>query len=217
MNAQIDNLKPLSPVLQEPFSANLNRPARRHFVGNFLVRMEALAHFNQLLAQLQHFPLHRDQLATASRELAKTANDHRQPAEIEQRLQLADTVSRMIADASWQPADHVITPARLVVDYMGSERRLIPHGIPETGRLDDAILMDAAWPQLADEVHGYLDFCRLRAIEAGLRRCEITAFAFSRDDWQQARCAEAGLNARARQAATNSYLPAPARTNFRVY
>src|SRR5574337_652544 len=179
MNAQIANLKPLSPALQGPFPANLNHPARRQFVGNVLLRMEALVHFNQLLARLQHFPLHRDQVATASRELAKPVNDQRQP--------------------------------------VGIERRLLPRGIPQIGRLDDAILVDAAWPQLVDEVDDYLDFCRLRTIEAGLRGCDVADFAFSRDDWQQARCAEAGLKARARRAATNSYLPAPARTNFRVF
>lgn|SRR5574337_52860 len=217
MNAQIANLKPLSPALQGPFPANLNHPARRQFVGNVLLRMEALVHFNQLLARLQHFPLHRDQVATASRELAKPVNDQRQPVGIEQRLQWIDAVARMVADASWPTADQVIVPARLVLDYTGSERRLLPRGIPQIGRLDDAILVDAAWPQLVDEVDDYLDFCRLRTIEAGLRGCDVADFAFSRDDWQQARCAEAGLKARARRAATNSYLPAPARTNFRVF
>ncbi|HZX72706.1 MAG TPA: hypothetical protein VFE77_18070 [Rhodanobacter sp.] len=217
MNAQIANLKPLSPALQGPFAANLNRPARRHFVGDFLVRMEALAHFNALLARLQHFPLHRDQLATASRELAPPVNHPRPPAEIEQRLQRIDAVGRMIADASWQTADRLIAPARLVVDYQRSDRRLIPHGIPQVGRLDDAILMDAAWPQLADEVGAYLDFCRLRAIEARLSGCEVAGFAFDRADWQQARAAEAGLHARARRSATNSYLSAATQAGFRVY
>src|SRR5574337_852128 len=148
MNAQIANLKPLSPALQGPFPANLNHPARRQFVGNVLLRMEALVHFNQLLARLQHFPLHRDQVATASRELAKPVNDQRQPVGIVQRLQWIDAVARMVADASWPTADQVIVPARLVLDYTGSERRLLPRGIPQIGRLDDAILVDAAWPQL---------------------------------------------------------------------
>ena len=217
MNAQIAILKPLSPALQGPFAANLNHPARRHFVGDFLVRMEALAHFNQLLALLQHFPLHRDQLATASRELVQPVNRHTQPAGIEQRLQRIDAVGRMIADTSWQTAERVIAPARLVVDYERSERRLIPHGLPQVGRLDDAILMDAAWPQLANEVDGYLDFCRLRAIEARLRGCDVADLPFSAADWREARCAEAGLNARARRSATNSYLSAPAQGSFRVY
>lgn len=217
MNAQIANLKPLSPALRFPFSSNLNQPARRHFVGNVLVRIEALAHFNQLLARLQHFPLHRDQVATASRELAKASNDHRQPVAIEQRLQRIDAVSRMITDVSWQPAGQVTAPARLVLDYQHSDHRLIPHGIPQVAQLDDAILMDAAWPQLAAEVDGYLDFCRLRAIEARLCGCEIVDFQFSRTDWQQARHAEAGLNARARRAVGNSYVPASARASFRVF
>jgi hypothetical protein len=216
MYAQIATLQPLSAALQSPAWTSLNRPARRHFVGGFLLEAEALAHFNQLLVRLHHFPLDCDQLATASRELGRSV-DGRRPASIEQRLQLASAVDRMITDATWQPASEAVEPARVVMDYVHGDHDLIPDSVPLVGRLDDAILIDAAWPHLAGEVDCYLDYCRVRAIEAELRGCAVGGFAFTREDWQQARRAEAGLIAHCRRVGEDSYLPSPAAACFRVY
>jgi len=217
MNAQIATLQPLSPVLQSPAWVNPGCPTRRHLVGGVLLQAEALLHFNQLLARLNHFPLDRDQLATASRDLAHSPADHARPSAIAQRLRLAGTIDRMVSDAAWGAAEATAGTAHVVVDYVRGEHALIPAGLPQVGRLDDAILVDAAWPQLADEVADYLDYCRLRATEAALRGCDIASFAFSRDDWQQARLAEAGLKADRRRATIGRYLPASSPTRFHVH
>lgn len=216
MNAQIANLNPLSPALKSPFQANLNRPARRHFIGSFLIQAEGLAWFNQLLARLQHFPLHPDQLASAARDVAAAPKDGQRVAAIGERLQRIDAIRRMVADPAWQPASHVAIPARLVADYAAQPRHLIPRDLPDVAGLDEAIVLDAAWPRLADEVDDYLDFCRLRSVEAHLRGVEVADLPFSRDDWKEARRAEAGLIARARRSATGSYLPSSAPARFRV-
>lgn len=217
MNAQIATLQPLSAALQSPAWADRSHPARRHSVGGFLLQAEALAHFNQLLSRLHHFPLDCDQLATASRELADRASGNRRPAGIEQRLQLAGAVEQMINDATWQPASDTVEPARVVSAYVHGDHGLIPGNEPLVGRLDDAILIDAAWPQLADEVDCYLDYCRVRAIEAELRGRAVGEFAFTRDDWQQARRAEAGLIAHCRRVGAESYLPSSMPACFHVH
>ena len=129
MYAQIATLQPLSAALQSSAWTSLNRPARRHFVGGFLLEAEALAHFNQLLVRLHHFPLDCDQLATASRELGRSA-DGRRPASIEQRLHLASAVDRMITDATWQPASEAVQPARVVMDYVHGNHDLSPDSVP---------------------------------------------------------------------------------------
>ncbi|MDW2980692.1 MAG: hypothetical protein WBG81_02230 [Rhodanobacter sp.] len=216
MNAQLATLNPLPAALQSPAWADPRHPGRRRHVGDFLIRTEALVHFNQLLGRLQHFPLDQDQLATASRELAGQSAPTR-PASIRQRLQLAGTVEQMIDDAGWETAADAVLPARVVVDYVHGRHALIPGGLPPVRRLDDAILVDAAWPQLAGEVDSYLDFCRLRALEAELRGCMVGRFRFTRADWLQARRAEAGLIAHCRRVGGTSYLPAPDTHSFRVY
>lgn len=216
MYAQLATLAPLPAALQSPAGTSLRHPSRRHHMGDFLIEAEALAHFNQLLVRLRHFPLDPDQLATASRELAGHAAPAC-PASIQQRLQLAGAVEQMLTDATWRPAGEVVAPARVVVDYVHGQHALIPGSLPPVRQLDDAILVDAAWPHLAGEVDCYLDFRRLRAIEAELRGCAVGQFSFDRTDWLQARRAEAGLIAHCRRVGENSYLPGPAARSFRVY
>lgn len=213
MNAVIANLKPLPAALQPPSAPH---PARRHEVDHYRLDDKAFDRFNQLLARLQHAPLDPDQLASAARQLDPPRAHGRPPACIEQRLRRATTIGLMAADPAWQAADDAIAPAGLVMDYVRSERDLIPDELPRIGRLDDAIVIDAAWPRLAAEVQCYLDFCRIRRIEAELRGCDVSQFAFGRDDWQQARHAEADWIAHCHAADTRSYLPRAAAPLFRV-
>lgn len=216
MNAQFATLLPLPAALQSPSPAGSYRPARRRPAGGPAIRGKALARFNRLLARLQHVPLDREQLAAAWRELADRSAGGRCAEGVAQRLQLAEAVERMIQDATWRPADEAAAPARVVVDYVHGRHELTPEPACRARRLDDAILVDAAWPQLCGEVDSYLDYCRLRAIEAELRGCEVGQFVFTREDWQRARRAEAALHAHVRRVGRSSYLPAAAPALFRV-
>ena len=148
MYAQLATLAPLPTALQSPAGTSLRHPSRRHHMGDFLIEAEALAHFNQLLVRLRHFPLDPDQLATASRELAGHAAPAC-PTSIQQRLQLAGAVEQMLADATWRPAGEVVAPARVVVDYVHGQHALIPGSLPPVRQLDDAILVmppGRTWP-----------------------------------------------------------------------
>jgi len=60
-------------------------------------------------------------------------------------------------------------------------------------RRRDAIVVEAAWPSLAEEVRQYLAFCRIRHVEATLRGEIHRHFGFTREQWQAAARAEAGF------------------------
>lgn len=216
MNTQFATLQPLSAALRSPPLATPNHLARRHRVGNFQLEAEALVHFNQLLAKLNHFPLDCDQLSTASRELTDYSAGNAFQTSIEQRLQLASAVIRMLSDTHWQLCNEAIEPAHLVVDYVGGHHRLIPTSVSLVSSLDEAILIDAAWPQLGGEVDCYLDFCRLRSIEAELAGCEESGLAFYRGDWIRERRAEVDLIAHCRRVGAQSYLSSATPACFHV-
>lgn len=211
MNAILSSPQPLPVALRQPAS----EPSRRRLVGNHALDRKGLDRFNQVLARLDRAPLDCDQLASAARQLAQAPAAVREPDCIRQRLRRATVIGLMVADPAWRPANDTIDPARLVLDYVRSDCDLIPDSLPRLGRLDDAIVVDAAWPQLADEVDCYLDYCRVRRVEAELRGCEASQFAFGRDDWERARRAEAIWIAHCRAVSRRSYLPSPA-TYFRV-
>lgn len=77
-------------------------------------------------------------------------------------------------------------------------------------------MVDGAWPQLSGEVRSYLDFCRVRRVEAGLRGCGDHDFAFTRSAWLEASKAEKAWIAHCRDNGRRSYLPDRATDRFRV-
>ena len=78
------------------------------------------------------------------------------------------------------------------------------------------VATDTAWPRISGEVLDYLDFCRLRDIEAELRGVDPTAFAFNRREWEVSRRAEAELRLQHRRVRDGSYVPQPV-SHFRVH
>src|SRR3546814_13244294 len=149
MNAQVSNFYSLPTAL---FPQSIPHPARRHLIDDFQPDEGAVERFNQLLARFQHAPLDLDQIATAARKLPWPKADGRAPGCIEQQLKRATSIGLMIDDPAWQPAHDAAAPAALVMDYVRSRRDLIPDDLPRVGRLDDAIVIHAALPPLADEV-----------------------------------------------------------------
>ena len=114
----------------------------------------------------------------------------------------------MVDDPDWTAASEVADTARLVIDYVRTGYGLIPDCVPTAGRLDDAIVLETAWPRLAAEIEGYLDFCRVRQFEAG--QGSPAARGFSRAAWQQVRREAFALAAHQRSVRERSYFPAPA-------
>jgi hypothetical protein len=82
--------------------------------------------------------------------------------------------------------------------------------------LADAAPCEGDWTLLAHELERYLDFRRLRHLEARLRGCGDTDFRFTRDDWVTARQTEMALSLHLRRVREASYVP-PAADRFRIH
>jgi uncharacterized membrane protein YkvA (DUF1232 family) len=155
----------------------------RRMIGSYPIDQGALDRFNCLLRRLGQAPLTLDTLTDFARCLASATADNGTPAWIVARMRRASVLNVMLADPTWDLAGDCRDAARLVMDYVHSTLDLIPDKLPRLGWLDDAILIEAAWPLLSGEVDSYLDFCRVRHLEAQLRGYEDHAFSFSREDW----------------------------------
>jgi hypothetical protein len=206
MNAILSATIPLPAILDQPSPVGLGR---RHRIDDFELSTVAIDRFNALLARLgrRAAPLDCDRIATAARELRDGAATDAPPC-IRQRVQRLEAAAQMIGEPGWKPDGEAGNAAAVVVRYAHGPCHVLPPTMPKVGRLDDAIVLEAAWPKLADEVESFLDFCRLRELEAVLRGCGVGEFAFTRADWVQARRAEAALAVQRRCIRERSYLPA---------
>jgi uncharacterized membrane protein YkvA (DUF1232 family) len=200
------------------FQLERDGPHQRHRIAQFELEPAQMEHFNALLARISedHPLLDRDQVASAARELIDQSPDGRVPACIRDRVRRAGAVDLMLSDPEWETRAEAALVAAVAVDYLHGNAPLIPNRLPVVGWLDDAVLVETAWPSLGDEVRDYLDFCRLRRIEAGLRGEQRTRFGFTREQWQDARDAETEWLAHCRRVGRDSYLSADAPGRFRV-
>lgn len=210
MNATLSLNTPLFPLVA---ATPAGHPHRRRRVDRFELSDTALDRFNGLIARLDPAApaLEWDALATAARRVCEQGEAGAAAIRgIHQRLRRAVVLARLLADAGWTPANDAVDVAGEVVDYVRGGHDLIPDALRQVGRLDDAIVVDAAWPRLSDEVAEYLDYCRLRRIEAELRGTTPDAFRFDRNDWQDAARAEIALAAHRRIVREGCYVRAPA-------
>ncbi|MFC3549954.1 hypothetical protein ACFOLC_02890 [Lysobacter cavernae] len=214
MNATLSISNPLPAILEHPFSG----AGRRRTISGFDLTVADVDRFNELLIGLgrEEPPLARDQLASAARELCDRSIHAVAPPCIRQRMRRIAAARRMLGDPRWTPVNGAVDTAKRVVDYARGHDDLIPDWLPRVGRLDDAIVVETAWPQLALEIDDYLDFCRLREAQAQRYGRSVAGFGFNRDDWEQARYEEAVLAAQQRHVREASYLPVAA-PQFRIH
>lgn len=213
MNA-LATIHPLPSILENPPT----RPGRRHRIGDFQLDEAELERFNALLVQLgrDQLPLDSDRVATAARELADASAGTVSPVCIGQRMRRIAAAALMVADPDWTAANDAVEVAGQVIAYVRGGAGLIPNQLPRVGRLDDAIVIDAAWPRLVEEVGFYIDFRRLLRMEAAMRGIQERHFGFNREQWQLARTAEAALLVHQRNVREGSYLSASPAV-FRVH
>lgn len=214
MNAMLTTALPLPTVLDRAPSAG---PHRRRSIENHRLGASDVARFNDLLRQLgRREPLDCDQIATAARELCDCTDPERARASISQRMEQAKAAALMLDDPDWAAANDAVDAVLAVVGYVQGGNHLIPDWVPMVGQLDDAIVIETAWPRLADELADYADFCRVRAQQAQRLGGNPVGSGFRRADWERATLEQAALEAQQRRVREHSYLPAVS-ARFRIH
>ncbi|MDR0182667.1 YkvA family protein [Lysobacter arvi] len=203
MNALFSIANPLPKILLTPFDG----PTRRRCINGFQLNPAEVDRFNVLLARIGGRALDTDQLASAGRELSRPGPAEAAPPCIRQRLRWIAAVEQMLADRQWQPANDAVDTASAIVDYARSRDDLIPDWLPQVGRMDDAIVVETAWPQLSAEVDDYLDYVRVRGEQARQRDRSVDGYAFSRTDWEEVRHEQAVLAQYEKRIRESSFLP----------
>lgn len=217
MNVPVDTVSPLPEALNHSRQSGLGR---RHRIGDHELDSDAFRHFNELLEYLAfpQAPLDPDQIASAARELVAGTRQGVATHCIQQRMRRGAAIDLMAKDPDWEIRDTAAIRAEpVVVGYLHDNAALIPNAVPVVGRLDDAIIMEAAWPSLVTEIREYLAFCRLRQEEAALRGETRRHFGFTREQWQAAARAEAEWIAHCQRVDQESYLARDSASGFRIH
>ncbi|WP_213605385.1 hypothetical protein [Pseudoxanthomonas japonensis] len=135
------------------------------------------------------------------------------------------TLLNVVASSSSSSSPHPVDDARvqllrsLLADRDWSQDAVLHSRLQQALLLlrDPAASLDeATWLLVADETAHYLDFRRLRTLEAQLRGCTQDEVRYTRADWQAARTAEAALASHLRHVRFSSYAPQPV-PMFRIH
>jgi uncharacterized membrane protein YkvA (DUF1232 family) len=124
---------------------------------------EAVARFNALVHEIYRDAPQVDAgaIASVARWLESQPPGQRETL-LSARLQRIAELEAMRRDTDWplDPAqEHRID---LVLAYLEAEDDLIPDSTPTFGYLDDALLLELAWPVFAEDIDDYRDFRAFR-------------------------------------------------------
>lgn len=201
---------------QDPLDLRLppEPPApRRRQVAGLVLDEHQVERFNRLLAQLDpNAPrITADQVVTLARWLQDLPRE-RATAIVSERLARAEQLRRMLNDADWEVCAELRERSRMLISYLQQVDDLIPDDQPLLGHLDDALLVELAWPAFRDETLDYGDYCRF----VSEQRPRGSAYE-RRLAWQNACLAEAALLQQRRDVRARRYVAAePMPLHFRV-
>lgn len=162
---------------------------RRHTAGSVELAEKAVDDFNTLVHQLclEAPQVDADAIASVARWLDSRPAEQREML-LQSRLDRLAELEAMRNDADWILEPAQMRRVELMLDYVARANDLIPDGVPVLGHLDDALLVELAWPVFAEDIEDYRDFCRYRA--------EVPARSQGRttqSDWLLARSEEGAL------------------------
>lgn len=197
-----------------------NELHRRHALGDIKVRDSAVDLLNQTIEKVDDslLPLTADQIVTCGRQLQDdTPVNLKLPLCIYERFRTLALMDAMTKDFDWRIEDVASYRIEVIMDYVKNHEELIPYDAPLVGHLDDAILVDVATSTLATELENYIDYRRLRKLEAYLQGMPISAFTYYRENWLESRAAELELIKRQRENGLASYKSALEVRLFQVH
>jgi len=205
---------PLPAIVETPA-----RHRRRHRVGGLDLDNGALRRFQRIAGSLdpESPPPGADALASAARSLIHQFAGTRRAPCIRLRLRCLRALRMMSGEPDWGLDADKQQRIALIAGYAANHGRLVPESVPVIGGLDEAVLVELAWPSLRFELGDYLDFRRLRTEEAALQGRRPHAIAYSREQWLQSQYAELAWRAHTRRCGRESYLGPPAPPLFRVH
>ena len=145
----------------------------------------AIADFNNLLHELHPDAPHVDAgaLASVARWLLDLPADQAE-ALLQARLGRLQELRALSDDRDWALEPAIAQRIGRLLAYVEQPRDLIPDEQPLVGRLDDALLVELAWPMVAEELEDFRDFCRFRDESGGHP---------TREQWLAARLEEGAL------------------------
>jgi uncharacterized membrane protein YkvA (DUF1232 family) len=136
---------------------------RRHHIGDHDLAPAAVAAFDALLHEIQP-----DARRVTADEISQLAGWLLALPEAEARITLGERIGRieelrrLVDDRDWDCDDADRARIRRLLAYLDQDEDLIPDRIPLLGMLDDVLLLELAWPAVADEAEEYRDFCAWR-------------------------------------------------------
>jgi len=154
------------PVLPTPSALPLGRigvPGKPLRVVELALDHAAIARFNDVLHGIHPDAPHvdEDRFAHLARWLLELSPKQSQ-REIQQRLRRVIDLKKMAADPDWDNDESQRARLARLLEYLNDSSDMTPDRTSRLERLDDALLVELAWPAFADEVEDYLDFCHFR-------------------------------------------------------
>lgn len=83
-------------------------------------------------------------------------------AVLDERLSRIEELRAMVDDPDWDCTEPDCANVRRLLRYLDQDDDLIPDTVPLFGKLDDVLLLELAWPAVADEAEEYRDFVQYR-------------------------------------------------------
>jgi hypothetical protein len=182
---------------------------RRHEIGAVHISESAVRKLNDAIHEVDErvAPLTPDQIVTCGRRVVFESHDNlKLPLCILERFKTLALMDTMVKDSDWKIEELAEYRVEVVLDYVRRHEELIPHDAPGIGHLDDAILVESSRMSLFPELECYVDYRRLRKIEAGLQGKSWHEFRFSRENWLESRETEQALLKFHREQGLSSFL-----------